>query len=151
MKKILTLLLFVSFLFSNEKNILDECIIEKNGLSCKQIGDLYKYELGELFLAIKYYDLGCKYSDASSCKNSALGFLLLNEKEKGIYDFKKACSLNNFESCAILGSLYLQGEIVKPNLKFGYLYLLKACNKGKIKNACNIVSTIEKDLLMSKK
>ena len=149
--KIPFLIIILSILvFSNEATILDDC--EKgNSKSCREVGDIFKYDLGELYLSIKYYDLGCKYGDAISCKNSGSGFLFLGSKEKGLSDFKKSCELNHYPSCALLGSLYLQGEIVKPNIKYGYLYLLKACNKGKMDDACNVVAAIEKDLLRSKK
>jgi hypothetical protein len=53
----------------------------------------------------------------------------------------KGCSLNNYTSCTLMGSLLLKSKLKGQQFK-AVSYITKACKEGKEENACELIKTI---------
>ena len=143
MKIIIFLLLFSSSVYS-ENMLIDKCK-DGDALSCRTIASYLENNLGEKFIALKYYIDACDKGDGFSCNHSANGYFLIGEPELGLKTFEKACKLKHYPSCGLIGAIYLKGDLVKANIRLGYNFMEKACIDGKMEEACEIVSLIKRE------
>ena len=77
-----------------------------------------------------------EYNKGVEAYNQALEERRNGDYKKAISLFKVGCDKKLYDSCAVVGEYYVEGNKIKKNILLGAIYLKKACDGGH-KEACS--------------
>jgi tetratricopeptide (TPR) repeat protein len=97
--------------------------------------------------AIKYASSACNKKSGSACTLMGQAYVNLNQIDKAVKLFDKACSLNDYRGCFSIATFYYLKDTKKANVK-AKKYALKACSQEEDSESaylsCSMVAQIER-------
>lgn len=113
------------------RDFFDEICQRNNYMGCYLLGAL-EIDRGNVKQGIKLLDFACKNNIGDSCYEMARYYFRLNKYTKTMAYYDKACSLQSWKGCALMGVEYNLGKIVKKDDKKAFELFSLSCNNGEM-------------------